>query len=86
MKRKLPETLPFIIPCVALGFCFQIFFVIDSYATNKERNARESIAKNTFIAGALLQNRVVTGTVVDNDSNEAIPGVSILIKGMERCI
>ncbi|MBT1695534.1 TonB-dependent receptor [Fulvivirgaceae bacterium PWU4] len=31
--------------------------------------------------GSILQNRLVTGTVVDGESNEGIPGVSIIIKG-----
>jgi TonB-linked SusC/RagA family outer membrane protein len=81
MKKKLPETFPFMIRCLALGFCFQCFSAIGGYAANSECNASEFVSKNAFGAGALFQNRVVTGTVSDSESNEGIPGVSILIKG-----
>jgi TonB-linked SusC/RagA family outer membrane protein len=80
MKKKLPETFPFTIRWLTLGFCFQCFFAIGSYAANTERNAVD-VDKNTFVTEALLQKRVVTGKVSDGENNEGIPGVSIVIKG-----
>nr|WP_262899436.1 TonB-dependent receptor [Chryseosolibacter histidini] len=81
MKKNLPETFPFIIKCLALGFCFLCCFTTGSYAATPECNASEIASKNTLLVGSILQNRLVTGTVVDGESNEGIPGVSIIIKG-----
>ncbi|RAW02579.1 SusC/RagA family TonB-linked outer membrane protein [Pseudochryseolinea flava] len=80
MKKNLPETLPFIVQCLAIGFCFLCFFSTDGYALSKH-SAIEVVNNDSFVAGALLQSRVVTGTVLDNETNEGIPGVSVVIKG-----
>lgn len=81
MKKNLPETFPFIIKCLALGFCFLCCFTAGGYAANTECNATGIAGRNTLPGGTMLQNRVVTGTVVDGESNERIPGVSIIVKG-----
>ena len=81
MKKILPATFPFITKCLVLGFCFLCGLTAGGYAANTECNTSGIASKNTFLVGTILQKRVVTGTVVDGENNEGIPGVSIIIKG-----
>ena len=81
MKKQLPETFPFITKCLALGFCFQCLFAIAGFAkADPDGNSRKLSGKN-ILEEAILQNRAITGTVLDNENNEGIPGVSVVIKG-----
>jgi TonB-linked SusC/RagA family outer membrane protein len=80
MKKDLPETFPFLTACLVLGFCFLCCFTTGVYAANTKHTAGKTAGKNAGL-DAVLQGRILTGTVVDDGSNEGIPGVSIIIKG-----
>jgi TonB-linked SusC/RagA family outer membrane protein len=81
MKKKLPETSLFILRCMALGIGFQCFLVIGSYAAGPGYTFALNVENDLTPSASQQQNRIVTGTVLDNESDEGIPGVSIVIKG-----
>jgi TonB-linked SusC/RagA family outer membrane protein len=80
MKKKLPETS--LLRCMALGIGFQCFLVIGSYAAGPGRTFAVN-AENDHLTpiASPQQNKTLTGTVVDNENDQGIPGVSIVIKG-----
>src|SRR5690349_11441843 len=81
MKKRLPETSLINLRCVMIGVCFSCFLVAHhSYAVDGARKLEGSFTRITF----LQESRIVTGTVTDGESNEAVPGVSIVIKGTNR--
>ena len=47
-------------------------------------NASESTSNAVPSAGKVVVERVITGTVTDSDSNEPLPGVSVLVKGTQK--
>lgn len=81
MKKFLPKMHLTIMRFFVAGICFQCFVVTVSIAS--AANGRAGTIENADIPTlfALQQNKVVKGKILDSDTNQGIPGATIVLKG-----